>query len=291
MAKKVRGHRANKPNDSFGTINNDGLYKGKYREDVYLDDDEENVEEQQAQPEEEQQTEPSFVQGEAEVKHDYKKRYDDLKRHYDEKVQEFKDKEKQLEATLTEATRSQGISLPKTEEELVKFKEEFPDVYDVVETIATMKAGERAQILEQELETIREKEQNTRIQAAYQELINSHPDFNEIRQDEKFLGWLEEQPPSISDGILKNNTDARWASRVVDLYKADVNITPKRTKKKKEDAAVSVGAAKARDLTDSRTEGRVFKASDIAKMKPWEFEKLESEIDSARAEGRIDYNS
>ena len=81
MAKKVRGHRANKPNDSFGTINNDGLYKGKYREDVYLDDDEENVKEQQAQPEEEEQTEPSFVQGEAEVKHDYKKRYDELKRH------------------------------------------------------------------------------------------------------------------------------------------------------------------------------------------------------------------
>ena len=186
---------------------------------------------------------------------------------------------------------SDFICLALFEEELVKFKEEFPDVYDVVETIATMKAGERAQILEQELETIREKEQNTRIQAAYQELINSHPDFNEIRQDEKFLGWLEEQPPSISDGILKNNTDARWASRVVDLYKADVNITPKRTKKKKEDAAVSVGAAKARDLTDSRTEGRTFKASDIAKMKPWEFEKLESEIDSARAEGRIDYNS
>jgi hypothetical protein len=289
MAKKVRGHRANKPNDSFGTINNNNLYRGGYREDVYAEEDK-DVEEQQAQPEEEK-TEPSFVQGEAEVKHDYKKRYDDLKRHYDEKVQEFKDKEKQLEATLTEATRSQGISLPKTEEELVKFKEEFPDVYDVVETIATMKAGERAQILEQELETIREKEQNTRVQAAYQELINSHPDFNEIRQDEKFLGWLEEQPPSISDGILKNNTDARWASRVVDLYKADVNITPKRTKKKKEDAAVSIGAAKARDLTDSRTEGRVFKASDIAKMKPWEFEKMESEIDSARAEGRIDYNS
>ncbi len=170
MAKKVRGHRANKPNDSFGTINNNNLYRGGYREDVYAEEDK-DVEEQQAQPEEEK-TEPSFVQGEAEVKHDYKKRYDDLKRHYDEKVQEFKDKEKQLEATLTEATRSQGISLPKTEEELVKFKEEFPDVYDVVETIATMKAGERAQVLEQELETIREKEQNTRVQAAYQELTN-----------------------------------------------------------------------------------------------------------------------
>ena len=291
MAKKVRGHRANKANDSFGTINNDSLYRGGYREEVYAEEEDQDVEEQQAQPEE-QQPEPSFVQGEAEVKHDYKKRYDDLKQHYDKKVQEFKDKEKQLEATLSEATRSQGISLPKTEEELVKFKEEYPDVYDVVETIATMKAGERAQILEEELETIKEKEKNVRVQAAYQELLNSHPDFNEIRQDEKFLGWLDEQPPSISDGILKNNTDARWASRVIDLYKADANITTnKRTSKKKEDAAVSVGASKARDITDSRSEGRVFKASDIAKMKPWEFEKMESEIDSARAEGRIDYNS
>jgi len=291
MAKKVRGHRANKANDSFGTINNDSLYRGGYREEVYVEEEDQDVEEQQAQPEE-QQPEPSFVQGEAEVKHDYKKRYDDLKQHYDKKVQEFKDKEKQLEATLSEATRSQGISLPKTEEELVKFKEEYPDVYDVVETIATMKAGERAQILEEELETIKEKEKNVRVQAAYQELLNSHPDFNEIRQDEKFLGWLDEQPPSISDGILKNNTDARWASRVIDLYKADANITTnKRTSKKKEDAAVSVGASKARDITDSRSEGRVFKASDIAKMKPWEFEKMESEIDSARAEGRIDYNS
>ena len=27
MAKKVRGHRANKPNDSFGTINSETLYK------------------------------------------------------------------------------------------------------------------------------------------------------------------------------------------------------------------------------------------------------------------------
>ena len=44
MAKqKVRGHRANKPNDSFGTVNDEGLYRGKYRDEVY-DDEEDNVE-------------------------------------------------------------------------------------------------------------------------------------------------------------------------------------------------------------------------------------------------------
>ena len=36
---------------------------------------------------------------------------------------------------------------------------------------------------------------------------------------------------------------------------------------------------------------RVWKASDIGKLKPWEFEKVEKEIDEARAEGRIDFAS
>ena len=92
---KARGHRANKPNDSFGTINNDSLYRGKHREDVYKDDDEDNeaeetVEAQEADPEEATpQQANSFVEQKQEAEHDYKKRYDDLKRHYDTKVNCF----------------------------------------------------------------------------------------------------------------------------------------------------------------------------------------------------------
>ena len=288
--KKVRGHRSNKPNDSFGTINNDNLYKNSYKADVYSDDDDEENVEQQAQPEEEQ-TDPSFVSGEEKAGHDYKKRYDDLKRHYDGKIQEFKDKEKELEATLTQATR-QHIPLPKSEEELEQFRQEFPDVYDVVETIATKKAGEKAQSLEQELESFKEKEQSARAQAAYQQLLNSHPDFDDIRVDEKFLSWLEDQPGSIADGILKNNTDAKLASRVIDLYKVDAGISKKRAKKSQADAAASVSSPKSRDVTNEASgDKRIFTATQIAKMRPWEFEKLESEIDSARAEGRLDLNS
>ena len=44
MAKQVKGARANKPNDSFGTINNPNLYRGKYREDVYKDEEEQTEE-------------------------------------------------------------------------------------------------------------------------------------------------------------------------------------------------------------------------------------------------------
>ena len=38
---KPKGHRANKPNDNKGTINDDKLYKGEYREEVYKEEEEE----------------------------------------------------------------------------------------------------------------------------------------------------------------------------------------------------------------------------------------------------------
>jgi hypothetical protein len=293
MAKqKVRGHRANKPNDSFGTVNDEGLYRGKYREDVY-EDEEDNVEveaQQEDQPEEKEST--SFVEGSQEKDHDYKKRYDDLKRHYDEKVQSFKQREQEMESAMQSAAASQNISLPKSPEELDRFKQEYPDVFEVVETIATMKAQERSSGLEQELEVIRQREKELKVQSAYRELTNNHPDFNEIKADEKFLAWLDEQPESISNGIYHNNTDARWASRVLDLYKADQGISTKKRTKSNEAAAAVVRSPKAKDISSEATgDKRIWKASQIAKMKSHEFEKLESELDLARSEGRIDFNS
>ena len=115
--------------------------------------------------------------------------------------------------------------------------------------------------------------------------------FQDIKTDENFLQWLDEQPDSISDGIYKNNKDARWASRVLDLYKADVGIN-KEPKKTKKSAAETVKSTKAKEIvTDANANKKVWKGSDIARLKPWEFEKVEAEIDLARQEGRIDMNS
>jgi hypothetical protein len=123
--------------------------------------------------------------------------------------------------------------------------------------------------------------------------MNNHPDFIEIKEDETFLTWLGEQPESISDGIYKNNTDARWASRVLDLYKSDVGISKKKKTKSNEAAAAVVKSSKAKDVVSEAGGGekRIWKASQIAKMRPWEFEKMEAELDLARQEGRIELNS
>ena len=288
MAKQVRGARANKPNDSFGTINSETLYKGNYREEVYKDD-EDDTPEVEASEDTEQPESNSFVETKEEKPdHDYKKRYDDLKRHYDKKLTEFEEEKRQL-AT---ATQQANVPMPKTVEELEEFKTQYPDVYGVVETVAAMQANERTSELQKELEVIKEREKETVVQAAYRELTNNHPDFDEIKTDEKFLEWLQEQPESISDGIYNNNTDARWASRVLDLYKADAGISKRKTSKAKADAATSVRAPRAREITSEQGgDKRIWKASEIRGLKPWEFEKLESELDSARQEGRIDPNN
>jgi hypothetical protein len=300
---KARGHRANKVNDSFGTINNDALYKGKYREEVYKEDDEEtNVETQEADPVEEaatqqEQTGSSFVEAKKEPNedHDYKKRYDDLKRHYDAKVLEFKGEIEELKSAVNQRNVElpQGVPMPKTMEELAQFKDQYPEVFEVVQTVSTMQTESQLSQLREELGTIKQREQELEKQNAYEQLLNAHPDFNELKSEEKFLSWLEEQPTSISDGIYKNNTDAKWAARVIDLYKADNNIgTKKQTRSKKnEDAAAAVTRQQAKEVSTKDKEGKIWKASQIAKMKPWEFEKFEAELDQARTEGRIDLNS
>jgi len=297
MAKQpVRGVRANKPNDSDGVVNNPSLYRGKYRDDVYKDDEEEQVQDptEEVATQEQEQQEETFVSAKKEEtapEHDYKKRYDDLKRHYDQKIQEFKTERQQLEDAMQQS--NVNVPLPKTPEELEKFRQEYPDVYDVMETIASEKANQQAQGLQEELKTLRDREKENLVKVAYRELKTLHPDFEEIKTDEKFLQWLEEQPDTISDGVLKNNTNARLAARVIDLYKADIGITTKKQSKKPDvSAAMSVTPPRAKEIkTDTNANKKVWKGSDIAKMKPWEFEKLEADIDLARQEGRIDMNS
>ena len=299
---KARGHRANKVNDSFGTINNDSLYKGKYRDEVYKDEDEEtNVEAQDADPVEQAATQQeqgsSFVEAKKEPSedHDYKKRYDDLKRHYDSKVLEFKGEIEELKSSVNQRNVElpQGVPMPKTMEELAQFKDQYPEVFEVVQTVSTMQTESQLSQLREELGTIKEREKELEKQTAYEQLLNAHPDFDDLKADEKFLSWLEEQPSSIADGIYKNNTDSKWAARVVDLYKADNNIgTKKQTRpKKNEDAAAAVTRQNAKEVSTRDNNGKIWKASQIAKMKPWEFEQMESELDLARQEGRIELNS
>ena len=292
---KAKGHRANKPNDSFGTVNNTNLYRGNYRDDVYTDDDEEVVEAQSDPSQEEATPEEQGFSAKSEKEDvDYKKRYDDLKRHYDSKLAEWKDEKTSLASqgeVSPELDALTRLKAPKSIEELEQFKEQYPDVYGVVETISALKADSHVSELRNEVEQLRAREQEMEVQKAYQELLRYHEDFDDLRNDDKFLAWLDEQPSSLSDAIYKNNTDAKMAARVIDLYKADTGLSKKK-KPSTASAAESVTRRQAKDVNaDGMGNKRVWKASEIGRMKPHEFESNEAELDAARAEGRINYNA
>ena len=281
--KKVKGARANKPNDSFGTINNNDLYKNsQYSKDLDKDDEEvEQSEEENTGPVEETATQEkesseSFAAKKEEV--DYKKRYDDLKRHYDQKIEEFKKSSAKVESEK-QTLKATG--------NLEAFRSKYPDVYEAVEQLSSAKADSQIASLKEEIDSLKGNEKNLKKEKAYEELLRLQPDFDTLKADEKFLEWLSQQPESISNGIYNNNTDAKWASRVVDLYKADSGSKGTQLSKKA-DAASSVSSPTPREISSKGGNEKVWKASEIERMKPWEFEKYEKEIDKARSEGRLD---
>ena len=96
----------------------------------------------------------------------------------------------------------------------------------------------------------------------------------------------------LSDAIYKNNTDAKMAARVIDLYKADTGLSKKKRGRPPASAADSVTKRQSKEVNVNGDGGqRMWKASEIGRMKPHEFEANEAELDKARAEGRIDYNA
>ena len=295
MATQVKGARANKPNDSFGVVNNPNLYKNKYREEVDKDDDDIETPVEAQDPTEEMATQgatESFA--EAKEDHDYKKRYDDLKKHYDSKLNEFKSEREELASELRSIKARvqempRGTTPPKTMEELEEFKERYPDVFEVVETVAGVQTEAKVAKLREEIASVKEREKSLKKEKAYEELLRTHPDFGELKTEDKFLQWLDDQPEQISDGIYKNNTDAKWAGKVISLYKAEMGISTKKstTKSSGNDAAATVTKTQPKEVAVSDQKGKIWKMSDIARLKSWEFEKFEKEIDQARAEGRI----
>ena len=87
----------------------------------------------------------------------FKKRYDDLKRHYDSTVNKHKDETLKLKRQLED--NADKIKLPKTKEEIEAWRTKYPDVYDVIETIAHTKADEKAKKVETGLRELETKQQ------------------------------------------------------------------------------------------------------------------------------------
>ena len=217
-------------------------------------------------------------------KPDYKKRYDDLKKHYDNKLNEFKVREEEL---INQVNQPE-YKAPKTEEELEQFKNNYPDVYEVVETVAHMQSESKAKVLEERLSKLQQREQELIQKDAEKRLMERHPDFEDIRNSDDFHTWAKEQPESIQTWIYSNANDADLASRALDLFKKDFGIEPIKTKSSSKPTRQS-----AADMVSTKTttvepkQEKVWSEREIAALSMAEFDKYEQEISDAMQEGRI----
>ena len=217
---------------------------------------------------------------------DYKKRYDDLKKHYDSKLNEFKSREQEL---LEEAANSRpSYVAPKSPEELEKFREEYPDVYEVVETVSHLQSEEKSKDLREKLEKLQTREQELVRKDAEKRLMDKHPDFEDIRNSDDFHGWAKEQPKSIQDWVYNNADDADLASRALDLFKKDIgmDVAPKKSRSKQSNKSAADMVSTKTTSVEPKQE-RIWTEREIAKMSMAQFDKHEAEISQAMQEGRI----
>ena len=258
-----------------------------YSKDEKLKKDEEELEqllEEQKQDAstEEVESEPTTVEEKT-----FKKRYSDLRRHQQKQTEELKTEINALKSQLEQSTKKQ-IKLPKSDEDIDTWAKEYPDVAAIVETIAMKKAAEQSASLEQRVKALDDMQQDVSKQRAETELLQMHPDFDEIRNDDDFHTWAEEQPKWIQDALYENDNDARSAARAIDLYKADRNLTTKKTSNK--DAAKSVSTKGKRNKPVENESSSFLRESDVQRMTAKEYENKSDEIMEAIRQNKFVYD-
>ena len=219
----------------------------------------------------------------------YKKRYDDLKAHYDSRLNEFKAREQEL---IQEAVSNRPeYKAPKSAEELEEFKKEYPDVYEVVESVAHIQSENQVAEFQTRLYEIQERETEVLKREAEKDLRETHPDFDEIRNSDEFQEWAELQPEVIKDWIFNNPDDATLASRALDLFKKDIGLDVQQvtqsTSNSKETAKSAADMISTKTTSVDPKQQRVWSEKEITAMSVAEFDKFEEEISNAMQEGRI----
>ena len=252
-------------------------------ESLYYEDDNDN------EPQQQKATRKKAPSSEDEPSTNYKKRYDDLKKHYDQKLSEFKRTEQELREQSREAEPQ--YQAPKSQEDLDRFRTEYPDLYDTVETVAHMRSQQEVEALRSRFSVIEEREAQIAAREAESALQERHPDFDQIRGDDSFHEWAQDQPDQIQDWIYNNPNNVTLAVKALDLYKLDTGKGQGSRKRRSGNRQPQGGSAA--DMVSTKTtnvdtkEAKIWTESEIAKMSLDQFDRHEDEIKIAMEEGRV----
>tara|TARA_B110000879_G_scaffold111713_1_gene149358 strand:- start:343 stop:786 length:444 start_codon:yes stop_codon:yes gene_type:complete len=122
-------------------------------------------------------------------------------------------------------------------------------------------------------------------------LLQIHPDFEQIREEDAFHDWVDTQPKWIQDSLYHNEADATSAARAIDLYKLDAGISKKNKAKKgnSRSAAQEVGSRGSSSPTEGSGEQQ-YVESEVANMPMNEYEQHQDAIAKAMRNGNFVYD-
>lgn len=215
----------------------------------------------------------------------FKKRYGDLRKHLEQTKREYEERIQKMEKRLS----SETIAPPKSEEDVKKWVQKYPDVAAIVENIAQQKAEQMVDGFKKKFEEYDQVQEETLRQRAENAIRKSHPDFDELKASDAFHDWAEKQPKWVQDALYENMEDAASVVRVIDLYKMDNNLTPLARKEKAKEAASEV-KSKSTVNVDPEEGQRKIRESEVAKMSDRDYEKNEDKILEAMRSGNFIYD-
>ncbi len=218
----------------------------------------------------------------------YKKRYGDLRTLHQRDRDSYDKRIKELEGQIASLKNSGVTGLPKSAEEIKAWATEYPDLASAIAHIAEEKTKAQLSDLQAKIDRVEAEGMEVLREKAYLNLKKIHPDVDEIRASQDFHDWVTNQPSAIQAWFYDNDTDYLLAAKGIDLFKAETGSKRKKVK----DEAAEVGNSERVASTKatppaSETGKKVWKASEIKRMSPEEFEKYESEIEQANYEGRV----
>ena len=247
------------------------------------------VEEQKGEGKTSEEETPSEAEPTSAEEKTFKKRYGDLRRHTQDKEQQFQKQLNDLKSQLDKATKKE-MKLPKSDEDIEAWAADYPDVAQIVESIAMKKAMEQSKALEARVKVIDEMQLNAVKDKAEAQLLNLHPDFNEIRESDDFHTWADEQPKWVQDALYENDNDARSAARAIDLYKGDRGIGKETKTKDDKSAAKAVSTKSTRTNIDATGNSNKIRESTVQKMSAKEYEAKSESIMEAIRSGNFIYD-
>lgn len=236
-------------------------------------------EEEEVQPDEEKEKEPLTDEEKT-----FKKRYGDLRAHAAKQKKELEAKIKELE----DKVESSSVEPPKDHDEIVAWKEKYPDFSRFVENLADQIAEKKFKDAKISIEQLNKDREESRQEKARQEIRKVHKDFDEIQQSDEFHDWAEGQPKWVQDALFENSDDAKSVIRVLDLYRID--HPTKKPKKDTTKAASDVNVKNTRTSVDVKANKAKFKESQVARMSDKEYAAKAEEIDKAIRSGEFIYD-